>query len=75
MSGSEVVPAQVESARGDPDQRAIGALLVQAGKLTQHDVDVILRAQRADGDRFGAAGMALGLLCQADVDYALSRQF
>jgi protein-tyrosine kinase len=75
VSGSEVVPAQVESAQSDPDERAIGALLVQAGKLAQHDVDAILRAQRADGGRFGAAGMALGLLCQADVDYALSRQF
>jgi len=74
MSGSEVIPAPVER-EADADQRAIGALLVQAGKLGPQDVDAILRAQREAGQRFGAAGMALGLLCQADVDYALSRQF
>src|SRR6202171_5257365 len=75
MSGSEVIRAAVEQEGGDVDERAIGALLVQAGKLAPQDVDTILRAQREDGLRFGAAGMALGLLCQADVDYALSRQF
>ena len=75
MSDGEVVPAPVERAADDADERAIGALLVQAGKLAPQDVDTILRAQREDGLRFGAAGMALGLLCQADVDYALSRQF
>jgi chain length determinant protein tyrosine kinase EpsG len=74
MSGSEVVPVPVER-DADADERAIGALLVQAGKLGQQDVDAILRAQREAGQRFGATGMALGLLCQADVDYALSRQF
>jgi len=75
MSGQQVVPAPVEREPGDADERAIGALLVQAGKLVPQDVDTILRTQRDDGRRFGAAGMALGLLCQADVDYALSRQF
>jgi hypothetical protein len=75
MSGSEVVPAPAERSEPETDEGAIGALLVQAGKLGAQDVDTILRAQRQDGLRFGAAGMALGLLCQADVDYALSRQF
>jgi chain length determinant protein tyrosine kinase EpsG len=75
MSGNEVVPAPAERTEQDADQRAIGALLVQAGKLAPQDVDAILQTQGSDGQRFGAAGMALGLLCQADVDYALSQQF
>ena len=75
MSGNEVVPAPAARTEQDADERAIGALLVQAGKLGPEDVDRILQAQRDDGQRFGAAGMALGLLRQADVDFALSQQF
>jgi protein-tyrosine kinase len=75
MSASELVPAQSEQEARPPDERAIGTLLVQTGKLSEQHVEEILRAQRADGQRFGAAGMALGLLNQADVDYALSLQF
>jgi chain length determinant protein tyrosine kinase EpsG len=75
MSGSEVVPAPAQPAPGAADERAIGSLLVEAGKLSDQDVETILRAQREDGQRFGAVGMALGLLSQADIDYALSLQF
>jgi len=55
--------------------RSIGAILVDAGRLSLTDADRILRAQREAGARFGDAGMALGLLTDDDVRYALSVQF
>jgi receptor protein-tyrosine kinase len=59
----------------DPDQRAIGAILVAAGKLTAEAVDTILQRQQVEALRFGDAGKQLGLLSQSDIDYALARQF
>jgi protein-tyrosine kinase len=55
--------------------RSIGAILVDVGRLTLEDAERILQAQREKGGRFGEAGKALGLLGQADIDFALSRQF
>ncbi len=62
-----VVPLQ-------PD-RSIGALLMRAGKLKPEDADSIVALQKEKGLRFGEAAKALGLLTQADIDHALSRQF
>ena len=55
--------------------RSIGALLVDAGRLTPEDADRILRVQRERGLRFGEAGLELGLLTQQDIGYALARQY
>lgn len=54
---------------------SIGATLVEAGRLKPEDVDRILLLQRERGLRFGEAAIALGLLTQADIDFALTRQF
>lgn len=54
---------------------AIGHILVEAGRLAVADVDVVLREQREHGGRFGAVARRLGLVSQADVDFALARQF
>jgi receptor protein-tyrosine kinase len=58
-----------------PAERTIGAVLVQAGKLRPQDTEEILRLQREKGLRFGDAAKELGLLNQADVEFALARQF
>ena len=55
--------------------RSIGAILVDAGRLSLADTERILRAQREGGARFGDTGKALGLLTDDDVRYALSVQF
>lgn len=55
--------------------RSIGAVLIDAGKLRPEDAEPILRLQREKGLRFGDAGIELGLITQADIDFALSRQF
>lgn len=58
------------------DRRSIGAVLVDAGRLKIEDAERILHLQRENKDlRFGDAALQLGVLTQADIDYALSRQF
>ena len=57
------------------DRRSIGAVLIDAGRLRVEDAELILRLQREKGLRFGDAALQLGLLTQADIDYALSCQF
>lgn len=60
------------TARGE---RSIGTILVHAGRLTLEDAERILQRQREQGERFGDAAVELGLLTQADIDFALARQF
>ena len=55
--------------------RAIGAILIDAGKLTLADVERILVAQRERGLRFGEAAVELGLLTIHDLQFALARQY
>ena len=64
-----VIPAV---ARGE---RSIGTILIHAGRLTLENAERILHLQREQGLRFGDAAIQLGLLTQADVDFALARQF
>lgn len=53
----------------------MGAILVDAQRLTEPEVEQILSFQRERGGRFGEAGQALGLLTEEDVRFALSVQF
>lgn len=55
--------------------RSIGATLIDAGKLTLEGAERILRLQKAEGIRFGEAAIKLGLVSEADIQQALSRQF
>lgn len=57
------------------EHRSIGAVLIDAGRLSVDDAEAILRLQSEKKLRFGEAAMRLGLLTQADIDYALSCQF
>lgn len=55
--------------------RSIGALLVEAGRLSPADAERIMDAQRERGLRFGEAAIELGLLTSEDIGFALERQF
>ncbi len=55
--------------------RSIGAILLDSGQLTPADAERILRVQKEHNLRFGEAAIRLGLLTEADIQYALSRQF
>jgi protein-tyrosine kinase len=55
--------------------RAIGAILVEQGRLNPGDVDEIQRFASSNKLRFGEAAMRLGLLAQRDIDTAIAQQF
>jgi receptor protein-tyrosine kinase len=66
----------VSMASGAPRaNRSIGAILMDSGALTPEDAERILLLQKEQGLRFGEAAVKLGLLSEADIQYALSRQF
>jgi len=65
-------PAHLHQTLG---QRSIGAILIDAGRLTAIDAERILRAQKENNLRFGDAALQLGLLSQADIQSALAYQF
>ncbi len=75
MAQSSVIPPPAGSLVSRRGERSIGAILIDAGKLTAEDAERILRLQRERGLRFGDAATQLGLITQADIEFVLSRQF
>jgi protein-tyrosine kinase len=66
----------VSVASGAPRaNRSIGAILMDSGALTPEDAERILLLQKEQGLRFGEAAVRLGILTEADIQFALSRQF
>ena len=55
--------------------RSIGAILIDNGRLTPEAAERILKLQKEQGLRFGDAAIQLGLLAEADIQQALSRQY
>lgn len=55
--------------------RSIGALLMDAGRITPESAERILKLQKEKNLRFGEAAIELGLLTEDDIQHALSRQF
>ncbi|HLW25831.1 MAG TPA: chain length determinant protein tyrosine kinase EpsG [Steroidobacteraceae bacterium] len=55
--------------------RALGAILVEQGRLSPTDAEEIQRFAGANGMRFGDAALRLKLLTQADIDFAIAQQF
>ncbi len=75
MAQNYIVAAAAGSVVSKRGERSIGAILIDAGKLTPEDAERILRLQREQGLRFGDAATKLGLITQADIEFVLSRQF
>jgi receptor protein-tyrosine kinase len=57
------------------EERQMGTLLVEAGKLSAEDAEKVLLLQHEQGLRFGEAAIRLGLVSRADVDQVLAKQF
>lgn len=57
------------------EEQSIGAILVETGRLTTADTQVIAREQKTKGVPFGVAAIQMGLVSQGDIDFALARQF
>lgn len=55
--------------------RSIGALLMDAGRITPEAAERIIKLQKDKNLRFGEAAVELGLLTEEDIQHALSRQF
>ena len=55
--------------------RTLGAILIDGGQLKPEDAERVLHYQREHNLRFGEAAMRLGLISEADIQFALSRQF
>jgi chain length determinant protein tyrosine kinase EpsG len=53
----------------------IGRLLVEAGAMSEQDIDRVVAAQRDNNMRFGETARTLGLVDEAGVQRALARQF
>lgn len=53
----------------------IGSILVQGGQLKAEDVERVLQHQKEHKLRFGEAAVRLGLISEADIQFALSQQF
>ena len=66
-AGAEASPAAVD--------RSIGDIIRELRNLSAEQVESVLRHQREHGVRFGEAAVALRLVSQDDVLYALSQQF
>jgi chain length determinant protein tyrosine kinase EpsG len=59
----------------DIDDRSIGRILIDMGKLRPADVPRVFRLHREKAIRFGEAARKLRLVSNADIQYALSVQF
>lgn len=70
--GRNPVPAFETQQMGFPN---LGEILVSTGRLDALAVERVTARQKARGIPFGAAAVELGLVSQADVHAALSRQF
>ncbi|HKI64675.1 MAG TPA: chain length determinant protein tyrosine kinase EpsG [Burkholderiales bacterium] len=75
MGQSEIISALTGTLAHKAGDQSIGAILIDAGRLSLEDAERILRLQRQKGLRFGEAAMQLHILSRADIDFALSRQF
>jgi len=55
--------------------QSIGEILVSVGRISPDDAERIYREQKKRKLRFGDTAIALGLITEADVQFALSHQF
>jgi protein-tyrosine kinase len=72
---TKLVAARHRGAAFTRGSRSIGVVLVDAGRLKIVDIERILALQKEQGLRFGDTAVQLGLITQADIDFALSAQF
>jgi protein-tyrosine kinase len=74
-ASDEVAPATAQVATAGSGGALLGRLLLEAGKLSEIDVNRVVVAQRKKNLRFGEAARRLGLVTEEDVAQALALQF
>jgi protein-tyrosine kinase len=75
LGQTNVITAAAGSTTLQRGDRLIGGILIDAGRLKLEDAERILQLQREQGLLFGDAAIKLGLLMEADIQFALSLQF
>ncbi|MBI2277794.1 MAG: polysaccharide biosynthesis tyrosine autokinase [Dechloromonas sp.] len=55
--------------------RCLGAILIDAGRMSQQQVGQVVQLQKQEGLRFGEAARQLGILDAEDILFGLARQF
>jgi receptor protein-tyrosine kinase len=70
-----VVPDIRDKSHTTVPDRSIGAILIKVGRLSVADAEKVMRFQVERNVRFGDAALELGVLTQADIEFALSRQY
>jgi protein-tyrosine kinase len=55
--------------------RRIGSILAEQGKLGLRDIERVLELQQRQGSRFGEAALRVGLITKADLQSALAAQY
>lgn len=73
--GLEPLLSQVRSPTANLEDRPLGRILMDMGKLRVRDIDRIFTLHRERGLRFGEAARKLKLVTDADVQQALAIQF
>lgn len=69
------IPGVVHKRARRGSAKTIGAILVDTGRLSALDAERIAHLQNEVDLSFGDAGLELGLLTRADIDFALARQY
>jgi len=59
----------------DQRGRALGAILVDSGRLSPHQAMLVLQLQKEEGLRFGETAQQMGILDADDIVFALALQF
>jgi protein-tyrosine kinase len=75
---NKVIDRPIPMKRRDAPQdrgRAIGAILVEQGRLNAQDVDDIQRFASAHGVRFGEAAVQMKRISEHDIESALAQQY
>jgi len=73
---NKIVEGPVKRQNTPPDRgRAIGAILVEQGRLHSQDVEEIQRFANSHGVRFGEAAVQLKRITERDIESAIAQQY
>jgi chain length determinant protein tyrosine kinase EpsG len=76
MQMNKVADRSIKSQSQPPDRgRAIGAILVEQGRLNSQDVEEIQRFANSHGVRFGEAAVQLKRITERDIESAIAQQY
>src|SRR5437867_1521791 len=57
------------------DNRRIGSILAEEGKLGSNDIERVMALQHTEGLRFGDAALRLGMINVDDLNRAIAKQY